>query len=271
MSLFNFQSLPTELQLQVMDFLPARSLMNLLESSKRMNSLALSSLNSEINDLTTENDSIFISIFSPQNKNCLIRTFNAICVSHSGSQLPTPTLAKTLQNSQVDMDQVSNKLSSLQPVENKPILFQTLYQQPQNSYNTIFQLGNLEYTRDPLKLGQTETHTPEKSTNLQLIVNEDEPFIKLQFEMQLMCKNRLKSIFKFNSRLRQLKDQGTVSGIITSKDNTVSVDYTLTKGEEIPPQSGYDYDIFYNYEIHFGKIEVKNSYLMACVENSISA
>lgn len=277
MSLFNFQGLPTELQLQVVGLLPARSVVEILQASRHLNLLASSSLSSDVNDLTTESRSIFISIFSPQNKNRLVETFNTICVSNPSSQLPTPTLAKTLQNTQVDMDQVSDKLSSLQPAgqrqpyENRPLLFQTSPQQPQNNHSTLFQLGDLEYTRDPLRMDENEIHklaTPEKASCLHLMVNEDEPHIKLQLAMQLMGNNGLQSLFKFYSRLNQLPSQGAVSGVLASENNAISVHYTLTKGDEVPPQSGYDYDLFYNYEVQFGEIEVKNGYLMDCVENS---
>lgn len=277
MSLFNFQGLPTELQLQVVGLLPARSLVDILQASRHLSCLASSSLSSEINNLTIENSSIFISIFSPQNKNRLVETFNTICVSNPSSQLPTPTLSKTLLDTQVDMDQVSNRLSSLQsswrqrPYENRPLLFQTLYQKPQNSHSTLFQLGDLQYTRDPLRMEENETYkleTPEKASSLHLVVNEDEPYIKLQFTMQLMGSNGMKSLFKFYSRLNQLQHQGAVSGVIASENNAVSVHYTLTKGDEVPPQSGYDYDLFYNYKVQFGEIEVKNGYLMDCVEKS---
>lgn len=277
--MFNFPNLPTELQLQILDFVPTKTLINVLESNKQLNALALSSLSSNINNLTAENNSIFISVFSPQNKNRLIETFNTICVSNPSSNqissLPTPTYSKSFQTSHIDMNQVSDKLSSLlsKETENKPVLFQTLFQAPKSNYNTVFQLGNLEYTKDPLKVNQVETPISNTiknggNSNMNLVVNEDEPFIKLHIEMKLRNSKGLSSLFKFNTRLSQLENENTsINGVISSDDNSVTVDYTLEKGMELPPRSGYDYDVFYNYQIKFGEIQVNNGYLMHNIEN----
>lgn len=277
--MFNFPNLPTELQLQILNFVPTKTLINVLESNKQLNALALSSLSSNINNLTAENNSIFISVFSPQNKNRLIETFNTICVSNPSSNqissLPTPTYSKSFQTSHIDMNQVSDKLSSLlsKETENKPVLFQTLFQAPKSNYNTVFQLGNLEYTKDPLKVNQVETPISNTiknggNSNMNLVVNEDEPFIKLHIEMKLRNSKGLSSLFKFNTRLSQLENENTsINGVISSDDNSVTVDYTLEKGMELPPRSGYDYDVFYNYQIKFGEIQVNNGYLMHNIEN----
>lgn len=277
--MFNFPNLPTELQLQILNFVPTKTLINVLESNKQLNALALSSLSSNINNLTAENNSIFISVFSPQNKNRLIETFNTICVSNPSSNqissLPTPTYSKSFQTSHIDMNQVSDKLSSLlsKETENKPVLFQTLFQAPKSNYNTVFQLGNLEYTKDPLKVNQVETPISNTiknggNSNMNLVVNEDEPFIKLHIEMKLKNSKGLSSLFKFNTRLSQLENENTsINGVISSDDNSVTVDYTLEKGMELPPRSGYDYDVFYNYQIKFGEIQVNNGYLMHNIEN----
>lgn len=277
--MFNFLNLPTELQLRILDFVPPKTMINVVESNKQLNALGLSSLSSNINNLTAENNSIFISVFSPQNKNRLIETFNTICVSNPSSKqissLSTPTFSKSLQTSQIDMNQVSDKLYSLlyKETENKPILFQTLLQAPKTNYNTVFQLGNLEYTKDPLKINQMETPISNSikngaNSNMNLIVNEDEPFIKLHIEMKLKNSNGLSSLFKFNTKLSQLDSENTsVNGVISSEDNAVTVDYILEKGMESPPRDGYDYDVFYNYQIKFGEIQVNNGYLMHSIEN----
>lgn len=287
--MFDFHTLPTELKLQVLDFVPSNTLVNILESNRELNGLALSTLTSKINDLTTiENNSIFISIFSPQNKNKVIETFDAICVSNPSSnhssQYSTPKFSKTSQNTHVDMNQVSNKLSSLlNNNNNNNVLYRTSLcksNQIQNEYKSVFQIGSLQYIRNPLKIDESEISVDNSSQtslesrvssltpNLNLIVNEDEPFIKFQLEMKLMNSNsKLDSLFKFNSKLTQLKNENSsVQGQISSDDNSIIIDYILRKGNEIPPNDGYDYDVFYNYEIEFNKIQVNNLYLMNCIE-----
>jgi hypothetical protein len=268
-----------------------------MKTNSYLNSLAVSSITTQVNNLTEKNDIFFISIFSPQNKEKLVETFNTICVSNPSSQLHTPSLEKSLNyssssvslksSSLIDLDKVSDKLLKLEPSYPHPLLFKTLHQfQSSNSYNTIFHLGNLEYTRNPLKLKDREAHVLNENnnnirySNMNLKVHDDEPFIKIQFEMQLKKQvddndntdnqiNKFKSLFKFNARINQLEnDQSSVSGTLISDNKTVTVDYILHRGDEVPSNGGYDFEVFHNYDIQFGNFQVNSAYLINSFENS---
>lgn len=271
-----YTNLPTELQLRVLDHLPAISFCNVLQSNTSLNSLALSSVNSTINNLTDNGDqSFYISIFSPQNKRKLIETFNTICVSNPSSQLHTPSFEKSTQSKSIDLDQLSNKLNELD--KNNNSLQSSLFirtsrpLQSQNFYNTIFQLGDLEYKKSPLKLHNTQipVKSDEKTSAMSLVVNDEEPFIKVQFEMQMQSESNFISLFKFNTRLKQIHTNNTsVSGTLISENKAVSVDYTLHKGDELPPRGGYDYDVFHHYDIQFGSFQINATYLLHCYEQN---
>lgn len=268
--MFHFTSLPTELQFQVLDFLPTSALLNVSEVNRHFNSLAISKITFEIHDLTSPEKGVFISVFSPQNKDRLVETFNTICVSNPNTKLNTPSLEKgTVNRGSVDMNLVADRLEQLKSIQDRhrdqPMLFQTVHQS-HNVENSVFQLGNLEFTRDPLKSSNTSVPVDHSSNELNLIVNEDEPFIKLHFEMHQKKNGSLTSLFKFNSRLRQLDSASRSSGTLYSANKAASVDYVLEKGEELPPRGDYDYDVFYKYKIKFGNFTVKNSYLLSCAE-----
>lgn len=281
--MLEFTSIPTELQLSVLDFLPARTLLNFAQANHVANTLTASHLNSTVNKLTNENNKLFISVFSPQNKARLVETYNTVCLSNPNSVTSTPAVEKAdfsctgLEARGVDMNKVSEQLQFLansqkEATNNQSTLFHALQHQSKDLYHTIFKLGNIQYTRDPLQFQSKEAPASpiqvreEKPINL--IVNEDEPFIKLQLEMQLksFSNSELSSLLKFSSRISP--PQTFSSGTLESEDKTISVDYSIQKGEEVPPNGGYDYDVFHNYYLRLGTVKVNSSYLLHRIEQS---
>lgn len=266
--MFEFCELPTELQLRVMECLPVRSLLKVLESNRRLNVLGLSTLASNVNDQTVGNNSVSISIFSPQNKDRLIETFSTVCVSGAGSRLATPTSLKSCGGTSIDMEELSERLATVAQARDMPLSLQPLHEQSQRC-STVFELGSLEYRRDPLRGKETAVPNhdgPENPSILHLIVNEEEPYINVQFEMHLNGRRGRKSLFKFSSRIAQLASKSASSGVLSSENQAVAVQYTLEKGDELPPRGGYDYDVFHNYFLHFENLQIKNTYFLDCIE-----
>ena len=268
-----FLNIPTELQLRVLENVSVDTLQNLLITDKYFNSITLSSIHSTVNTLTASDDRFYFSVFSPQVKTHLIQTFNTTCVSTpiQNSQINTPLKTesddKTLL---VDLNRVSEKLNL---ISSNSSLFQSMNYNSNSfsPYKSVFKLGDLQYTRNPLKYNSTNVPANEDSTtSLSLVVNEDEPYINIQFEMQMkkdISSDNLSSLFKVHSRISPLKEIGASStGVLYSDDKAVMVEYSILKESEVPPYNGYDYDVFHNYKINFGNIEINNTYLLDCIE-----
>ncbi|TID14858.1 hypothetical protein CANINC_004529 [Pichia inconspicua] len=257
-----FPYLPTELQLQVLDKVPSRDLLNLLCINKFFNNLALSTIESKIGNLVFNQD-FFISLYSPQLHHHLGETFNTICLSNPTSLVNTPKYPTT-NESLIDMNQLCTKLNEL---ENKPhaLLFQSLSKSSQlisgTCLKTLFRLGTLMSTYNPLDLKNSESGTISDQcdqNNLLLLVHEDEPYIKFHLELKVKCKDTFTSIYKFNTRL----DPNSNSGTINSDDNILSLNYKLTKGAEVPPRSPYDYDVLHYYNLEVGNVQINSLYLL---------
>lgn len=261
-----FPNLPTELQLQVLENIPSRSLLNLLCVNKFFNNMALSTIESKIGNSVLNQD-IFISLYSPQLHHHLAETFNTVCLSNPVSLVNTPKYS-TEHESLVDMNQVSSKLNEL---KNKPqdMILQSLHQsiRPISGVypKTLFRLGSLESTYNPLDLTKSENETQSTNcdeSNLLLMVNEDEPYIKFHVEMKFKCKDTFKSIIKFSTRI----DPKSKNGTIISDNNVMTLDYKLTKGEEVPPRSPYDFEVFHHYNLEVGNVQVNSLYFLNQIE-----
>lgn len=252
-----FTSLPTELQISVLENLTSHDFKKFLQTSKYFNSLSLDVLSTKLNN--NNSSSIYLSIYSPQNENKLIETFNTILINSVKNPSNTPVLVKDA-NPLIDMNLVSDKLLNL----SKPSA------DPKLSYSTVLKLGDLKYTKNPLIIAQSDQPFDYSDSNnihnnkINLILNEDEPYVNLHFEIKLKSASHLNSLFKFNTKL----SPNTQSGVIYSDNNQVKINYNLVKGTELPPRSDYDYDVFYNYVINFGNININNLYLLSRIETS---
>ncbi|QPG76173.1 hypothetical protein FOA43_003559 [Brettanomyces nanus] len=242
MSFDNFQSLPKELQLEVLEQCDPLILLQLQRVSRELESLSIYSIRAKLLKLLYEGD-FYISIFSPQHEEMHAELYDAKCV-------------------------VKEK-AKISPTSKSAYLFETSSRNTSH-YVSFFEIGDLNGSRDPLRSEVFDKYEGDDghTHKIHLLVGEDSKYIQLHFGMYLkMERDEIPlRIFCMDTRLKATGSQG--EGVLDFCNGMFRIKYKLIKGEELPPRGPYDYEVVFNYFIEFSSFEVNNLYLLNMYKDS---
>ncbi|GME75511.1 unnamed protein product [Ambrosiozyma monospora] len=316
-SFAQFNTLPTELQLEVLKNADSKSLMGFLQSNKHYSNMVKYTVLSKLaNHLKSQDcvdpetfDKLFIGIFSPQSAQKQVELYETKCANsvETTPKHPISLDSKAISSRSgsvendvntmsmdLDLEELQRKLMSVEEVyeeelnhkfacKNKNCMEQQQQQQQYQSRNlesTIFKLGQLERTRDPLrrqsefiKAKSTDSEDQFANNNIHLIISEDSKNIKLQFDLYFEdSDSSLGRLCSMPTRISTTLDADKEEEVqqIVLMNGAVTIDCKICKGEEVPPRGPYDFDLFYNYYVEVLDMQVNNLFLLNCIEAKVN-
>ncbi|GMG20895.1 unnamed protein product [Ambrosiozyma monospora] len=313
-SFAQFNTLPTELQLEVLKNADSRSLMGFLQSNKHYSNMVkytvLSKLSKHLKSQDCVDpetfDKLFIGIFSPQSAQKQVELYETKCANSVETTPKHPISLDsnaissrsgsvendiTTMGMDLDLEELQRKLVSVEEVyeeelkhlaskNNNCIEQQQQQYQSRNLESTIFKLGQLEKTRDPLrrqsefvKANSSDSENQFANNNIHLIVSEDSKNIKLQFDLYFEdSDSSLGRLCSMPTRIYTTLDADKEEEVqqFVLLNGAVTIDCKICKGEEVPPRGPYDFDLFYNYYVEVLDMQVNNLFLLNCIEAKVN-
>lgn len=280
MTFNKFLDLPNELQLSIFNELESSVLNSTLYLNHHCYNLTKDIIISKINKFNKQENSILISLYSPQHRNRQIELYSTINMSKATTIANTPAakggntpkmIGDASQEALVNMDDVNDKLLELSNF-NGASIDKSYFATSIDKDSSVFQLDQKRQTRDPLKIGSftnltTADNDIPKNNMINLVVNEDEPSIKLYLEIIYNGTEGLKSIYQSSTKLSQLVEIDTKRGMMNLEKGALNVEYKLTKIGETETNYGYGFDCSNEYFLEIGEVSIKNGYLLSMFEN----
>lgn len=254
-----FTSLPSELQLSIVDECDAKSMAAVMETSQHMRNLCLYSLNKKMSRFT---NGVNISAFSPQAvEQNSIKTFET-----SLANTPCNTKAETLNSENIHalnrlLENINQDNIAGSQME-EGVLYKTQHNTSETS--TKFHLERPTASGNPLVLSQLEKPIEAEglSSTITVLVDEDSSTIKLHLNVSLPGSKTVFSIVKKVSKNLCKKESSSLAG----SRNEFNLSFKVTEGEVEPPKGPYDYEEFTNYHIDLSSLTVSNLFFLWCTE-----
>ncbi|ODV95570.1 hypothetical protein PACTADRAFT_3264 [Pachysolen tannophilus NRRL Y-2460] len=149
------------------------------------------------------------------------------------------------------------------------------FNQNQDAMYSIFQLGSLKSSKNPLTK-KIVTKNTDKDGLINLLVDEDSNTIKFSIKLSLSgdqnnCNMKIleKQEFFDTEWATTFNDEG--EQFLISKNGEFNICFKLFKGGEVPPRSPYDYDCLTNYYMQFDSFIINNCYLLKLIEEGLKS